>query len=162
MDPWLCGSDSDRPLGVSKSHTFEDSFLPPVDLSQSDQLGKLSDSKEYIKSLEKKLEVLQGRKSSTPGSLSERTRLLSGLREAREAVIAELLKPDVNQVETAVTELSGVIETNLVLRRIAPEQPISKEEKKELVKEDLLQKTEEEEENLLQKKREEELDTGEQ
>jgi len=142
MDPWLSGSDSDRPLGGSRSHTFEDSFLPAGHLGPSNQLVKLSDSEEYVKGLEKKLELLQGKKSSIAGTSRERSCLLKGLSEAREAVVAELLKPDVGEVETGVSELSRTVETNLVLRRIAPEQPVTKEEKEKLVKEAHLDKAE--------------------
>jgi len=143
MDPWLSGFDRDTPHGGSQSQSFEDSFLPYAG-QQPSELTKLPDSQEYLERLEKKLEKLQGRTSLSSergGNSSERARLLAGLSLARESVVADLLGSD---AESEVRDLERAVETNLVVRRLLPQQPVNREEVLELVREDTLQRGEEE------------------
>jgi len=136
MDPWhqadprLCDSSKDR---EASSNSFQDNFSPSLTFQ------KLPDSEEYLEGLEKKLALLKGgNPAGSRGPRSERDRLLKGLSEAREAVVGSLLNSDAPALETGVTEVERSIETNLVLRRIAPQQAVTPSERLRLVREDIL------------------------
>jgi len=143
MDPWAGSAELGHlpPPELSFENSFVQASETPSLSREEISFEKLPDSDNYLQSLESKLERLGGRRTSH-SSVSrsrpcEERVLIQDLSNAREAAIAQLLNTIGDGVQDA--ELDQVVDSNYLVRRLVPQQPVNVGEQVELTKADQLE-----------------------
>jgi len=128
MDPW----NVNAPRGTSDNNThpanygFQDSFLGENDK----KFERLPDSEEYLKCLEGKLKTLEAKKG------------LRSCQQNKEEILGKLIRSESKQILGILSEsdieLDREIQPSLLLRQLAPKQPLTVGETVHLIKADQL------------------------
>jgi len=128
MDPWNLNTAIET--GENNPHTaklgFQDTFLD----GKEKKFEKLSDSQEYLKCLEAKLKKLEVKKG------------LNNHTQNKEEILGNLIRSDSKQILGILSDsdidLDREIQSNLLVRQLAPKQPLTVGETVHLVKADQL------------------------
>ena len=162
MDPWNFSSEHSSELlslgagGPGHCLSFENSFQPhqrhqeqgePVSGQGSVLFEKLPDSDEYLARLESRLQRLQSGRSKKAKSsvVSKQQDLVTDLSTAKEDALCRLIRSESQQLRGIDNGdddsfLEEEVSTNVLYRRLVPEQPLTRGEKVILVAADQLAK----------------------
>jgi len=132
MDPWnlknsgqLSENDTNEEAG-SIVNGFPDSFLD----ENVNKFEKLPDSDDYLRVLEKKLKAIEAKKGQKPSL------------QCKEEILGNLIRSESKQILGILSEtdlqLDREIQPNLLLRQLAPKQPLTVGETVHLVSADQL------------------------